>query len=53
MLKNWEAIKTVATDLLNFETLDSDEIHLLIMIGDGDEEAPDALIAYRALKTGS
>lgn len=50
ILKNWEAIKIVATDLLNFGILYIDEIELVIMIADGDEEAPDGLTALRFIR---
>lgn len=39
----------MATDLLEFRTLEFDEIELLIGIADGDEEAAPGLVANRSL----
>lgn len=45
--REWSAIEAVAAELLEHETLDAEEVELVILAADGDADAPAALAAYR------
>ena len=51
--REWRAIQAVADELLEHETLDDEEVELVILTAEGDEEASAGLTMYRALKSDS
>ena len=44
---NWRAIKEIAAELLEYQTLDDAELEMIIAMADGDTEALPALLNYR------